>query len=172
MELRAPRSGVVRGLARQARVGQAWAAPRDKDQTFCILEPRRLRVLLPVPPADYRLLQQDLEKSPNLEVTILVQGLGDISWRGRVGTLPQAEAKSVPPALTAKFGGPLAVKPGANPNVQAPQSQQYLVPIDFLDADQTICPGTLAQVKVHCRWRTCAWWVWRTVSSAFDIGLI
>ena len=44
--------------------------------------------------------------------------------------------------------------------------------VDFLQPDASICPGTMAQVKVHCRWRTCAWWLWRTVASTFDLELL
>ena len=33
-----------------------------------------------------------------------------------------------------------------------------------------VWPGTLGQVKIHCRWRTAAWWLWRTISSALDLG--
>jgi len=28
----------------------------------------------------------------------------------------------------------------------------------------------VAQVKVHCRWRSCAWFCWRKLNSAFDLG--
>ena len=38
--------------------------------------------------------------------------------------------------------------------------------------DHPIRPGTMAQVKIHCRWRTCAWWLWWTINSTFDLGLI
>jgi hypothetical protein len=30
----------------------------------------------------------------------------------------------------------------------------------------------MAQVKIHCRWRSGAWWAWRTISSTFDLGLM
>jgi len=29
----------------------------------------------------------------------------------------------------------------------------------------------LVNCKIHCRWRTGAWWVGRAISSALDIGL-
>ena len=77
----------------------------------------------------------------------------------------------MPLALTIKAGGPVAVKPSTQPNVYVPQNQQYLVGIDILNADDAIRPG-VAQVKVHCRWHTFAWWVWRTISSTFDLGLL
>ena len=64
----------------------------------------------------------------------------------------------------------MAVKPSSKPNVYAPQAQQYLLGIDIVDADDAICPGTMAQAKVHCRWRSGAWFVWRWFNSAFDLG--
>ena len=66
----------------------------------------------------------------------------------------------------------MAVKPGSKPEEIVPQSQVYLVGIDILDPDDAICPGVLAQVKIHCRYRSAAWWVWRTISATFDLGLL
>ena len=84
--------------------------------------------------------------------------------------MPESEAKDVPIQLTTKYGGGIATKPSQNQNVHAPQAQTFLIYVDLLDPDDAICPGTMAYVKVHCRWRTTAWWAWRTFSSAFDIG--
>ena len=53
-----------------------------------------------------------------------------------------------------------------------PQGQVYLVPVDFDDADEAVCTNTQAQVKIHCNYRSAAWWVYRTVSSVFDLGLL
>jgi hypothetical protein len=53
-----------------------------------------------------------------------------------------------------------------------PLSQQYLIEVEIENPDKYICPGTLAQVKIHLRWRTTAWWVWHKVSDLFDLGLI
>ena len=90
--------------------------------------------------------------------------------------LPESIDKKVPLALTTKGGGPLAVKPNnssnSDPSQLEPQNQVYLVGIDILDADRAIRPGAIGQVKVHCEYRTCAWWVWRWVSATFDLGLI
>lgn len=173
--LRAPRSGVVMGTPKKDEVGKLW--DKDQDTPFCSIgDPHRLRVLLPVSPADYRLLKDDMEtarrKGRELWVTIRVLGLENQTWRGQIGTLPQSEAKDIPPALSAQAGGPLAVKPGSRPNTLVPTSQQYLVPINFTEQDSAICPGVLAQVKIHCEWRSAAWWVWRAVNKTFDLGLI
>ena len=105
-------------------------------------------------------------------MTIRVQGRDAHTWSGRISLLPESEAKDVPPALSNKYGGPLSVKPSANPRQMAPQAQHYLVGIDLVDSDSAICSGTMAQVKIHNRWRTCAWWVWHTISSTFDLGLL
>ena len=129
---------------------------------------------MPVPPDDYRLLKEDLAENPNLAVTIRVQGRAELTWKGRVLHLQETEAKEVPPQLSTKFGGPLAVRPagGGKQNQFVPQSQHYLVAIEFLERDDYIHPGTLAKVKVHCQWRSCAWWTWRKISSMFDLGLL
>ncbi len=96
-----------------------------------------------------------------------------MTWTGRVTTtgLPQSEASEVPVALSSKGGGPLAVKPSDNPRKLIPQAQVYLVSINFDHPDAAIVPGTMAQVKIHCEYRSAAWWTWRTISATFDLGL-
>jgi putative peptide zinc metalloprotease protein len=170
--VRAPRAGVIFGAPRREEVGKWW--DRDQETPLCSIgEPSQLRVLVPITPADYRLLRQDLDPRRELAVTVRVQGWGGRTWQGRVASLPESEAQNVPLALTTRGGGPLAVKPGGRPNVLVPQSQHYLVAVDLLAAENTgIWPGTLAQVKIHCRWRTGAWWLWRTINSTFDLGLL
>ena len=106
------------------------------------------------------------------EATVRVQGLGLRTWRTRLRTLPESEAKEVPVGLTTRAGGPLAAKAGTRPNTMVPQTQHYLVPIDLTGGDPHIVPGTLAQAKIHCKWRTAAAWTWRKLSSAFDLGLL
>jgi putative peptide zinc metalloprotease protein len=172
-EVRAPRAGVVLGLPTVDEVGKYWEKEREAEAPLCSIgEPEQLRVLVPVSPADYRLLDEDLKHVPDLPVTVRVQGRGLHTWKGRVSQLPQAEARDVPPALTNKYGGPLAVRPApGNPNSSVLQAQYYLVGIDVLDPDRALCPGTLANAKIHCRWRTGAWWLWRWVSLTFDLGL-
>lgn len=172
-EVRAPRSGVVLSLPTVDDVGKYWEKEKENEAPLCgIGDPSLLRVLLPVSPADYRLLHQDLTHVPDLPVTIRVHGRGLHNWEGRISQLPEAEAKDVPPALTNKYGGPLAVRPApGNPNSAVLQAQYYLVGIDVRAPDQALCPGTLANAKVHCRWKTGAWWVWRWVSLTFDLGL-
>lgn len=176
LSLKATRSGVVFGLPKPEDIGKHWHA--EEGRPFCSIgEPMRLRVLVPVSPADYRLLKEDLkarrDAHSDLEVTIRVIGRGRKTWEGRISHMPESEAREVPPALTSKHGGPLAFKQGsASQNGYVPLSQQYLIGVDILDPDAAISPGALAQVKVHCRWRTCAWWVWRTISQTFDLGLM
>src|SRR5262249_44155965 len=100
-------------------------------------------------------------------------GRGNMTWKGHVSLWPASEAKTVPLSLTTRGGGPLAVKPGAEHQGQlVPQAQVFLVGIIIDNPDTAICPGALAQVKIHNRYRTCAWWAWRSLSGMFDLGLL
>jgi putative peptide zinc metalloprotease protein len=171
LEVRSPRAGVMLGLPRIDEIGKQW--DREQDTPFCSIgDATHLRVMIPVAPSEYNLIKNDKKVQKELEATVRVQGRDLQTWKGLVGHLPEAEAKEVPPHLVNKHGGPLTVKPSPNPNVYVPQTQNYLVGIDLIDPDSSICPGTMAQVKVHCRWQTGAWWVWRTISKTFDLGLI
>jgi putative peptide zinc metalloprotease protein len=172
--LRAPRAGVVLGVPHADEIGKQW----DRDQTtpFCTIgDPGQLRVLVPLPPADYRLLSDDRAEArrdgSDLRTELRVQGLEGDTWQGRIAELPPAEAREVPRALTHLAGGPVAVKATAASNQFIPQEQQYLVSVEVVDPEPAICPGTRAQVKIHCRWRPAAWWAWRTLTTMFDLGL-
>jgi hypothetical protein len=177
--LRAPRGGVVMTPPRIDEIGIEW--DKERDRAFCTIgDPHQLWVVVPVSTADYNLLKEDLayarRKGKALAVDLRVHGLVEKTWKGKVVQMPESEAREIPTALTLKAGGPVAVKPadprqppGAPPQ---PQTQQYLVAVSIQDPGDIICPGAFAQVKVHCRWRTCAWWAWRTISSMFDLGLI
>jgi putative peptide zinc metalloprotease protein len=173
--LKAPRAGVVMNLPSLEKIGEKW----DKDQPmpFCTIgDPRHLYVVVPLAPYDYDLVRDDLEAlggRKKLAVTIRIQGRGGDLWHGIVAQMPAAEAKSIPVALSSKGGGPLATKPPSPESKELmPQNQVYLVGVDILDSDEAICPGALAQVKIHCRYRSAAWWAWRTISATFDIGLL
>jgi putative peptide zinc metalloprotease protein len=173
--LRARRAGVVLGFPKVDEIGKRWE--KDQENPFCSIgDPTKLRVLVPVPPSDYELIRDNLKRlkdsKEKLEVTIRVHGHGGQTWTGQVTHLPESKAEEVPLALTNKAGGPLATKPGDKSDKFIPQSQVYLVGIDFDVPDPAVSPGVLAQVKVHCEYRTCAWWVWRTLSATFDLGLL
>jgi multidrug efflux pump subunit AcrA (membrane-fusion protein) len=174
LRLVAPRSGVVMSPPRVDEIGMNW--DKEMQKPFCTIgDPSQLRVLMAMSPSEYRLLQEDLEsarkKGDDLEVILRVQGRAEKTWKDRIEQMPESEAKEIPVQLTNKGGGNIAVQPTAKPgNSMPPQSQQYLVAVAFLDPDNSICPGTLAQVNVHHQWRTCAWWAWRAFSSAFDLG--
>jgi hypothetical protein len=172
--LRAPRDGVVIGLPQIDEIGKRW--DRDQNTLFCSIgDKTKLRVIVPLAPADYDLLQKNLKKeTPNrpLESTIRVQGHGSKLWQGRIGVMPKSAAKTIPMQLSTKAGGPLAVKPGSNPNELEPQSQVFLVGVDLIDPDDTIAINSHAQVKIHCEYHSCAWWIYRTVSATFDLGLM
>jgi putative peptide zinc metalloprotease protein len=166
---------VVLGLPRIDAIGKYWES--DLQTPFCSIgDPGRLWVLLPVGPADYRVLQEDREEARNhqaeLEAAIRVRGRVGRTWAGKVAQLPGSEAREVPLPLTQKGGGPLPAKPGDSPSTYVPLSQHYLVAVTLLDPDGAVYPGTLAPVLIHCRWRTAAWWLWRTLAATFDLELV
>ncbi len=107
-----------------------------------------------------------------LEVTVRVQGRDWHTWQGELSRLPESEAKEIPLPLSNRGGGPVAVKAGGTPGHLIPQTQHYLVNIDLLSPDAAITPGSMAQVKIHCRPETCIRWLWRTVNTTFDLGLL
>ena len=172
LDLKATRSGTVMSPPKIDEVGKLF----ERGTAICSIgDPKALRVVIPIATKDYRILEDDLRRAwaqgKNLSVTVRIKGRADRTWQGRINELPESEAKDVPVQLTTKYGGPLAVKPSQNQNVHVPQSQQFLVYVELIDADEAISPGTMAYVKIHCRWRTGAWWIWRAFSSTFDLGM-
>jgi len=174
LKLKAPRDGVVIGVPQAEEIGKHWE--REQGMVFCSVGDRaKLRVLVPLSASDFHLLQENVKKATEqnpLLATIRVQGHGSRTWRGIVSNLPKSEAKEVPEHLTNKLGGPIAVKPGSNPNQLVPMNQVFLVGIDFETADDSIAVHSNAQVKIHCEYRSCAWWLYRTISSTFDVPLM
>jgi putative peptide zinc metalloprotease protein len=179
LTLRAPRRGTVLSPPRADEIGRQW--DRDRTAPFCgIGDPTHLRVLVPVSTADYDLLKESqreaAQKEKPLNVDLRIHGRGADMWKGELAHLPQSDAREVPMALTNLAGGPVAARPpsqgsGGSGNA-VPQVQQYLVAVDIVDPDGAVCPGMLAQVKIHCPWRPAAWWAWRSLSSTFDLGLL
>jgi putative peptide zinc metalloprotease protein len=170
--LRAPCDGVVMEAPKRDEVGKQWE--KEQPQPFCLIgDSSRLQVLVPVSADDYHLLQKDIAGTQGLRVTVRIPGRGMQYAYGKVTHLPEQDAKDIPVGLTHRGGGPVAVKPATDQQHQnQPQNQQYLIEIDLDEADPHLLPGTLVQVKVHCQWKTCGWWVWRKVSALFDLGLI
>jgi putative peptide zinc metalloprotease protein len=175
--LKAPRSGTVMGAPKKEDLNRLW--DKSDGQPLCSLgDTRKLRVLIPVNATDYRELRQNLEhrkaedkEHAFLKVTILAKNRSDHLFHGRIVRLPDTDEKNVPVALTHKAGGTLATKPGGDPNVNMPLVQTYLVAVEFDDPDSTLVPGTLATAKISLGNRSAAWWTWRSIASALDIGL-
>jgi putative peptide zinc metalloprotease protein len=177
LELKAPRSGVVMSPPRRDEVGKQW--DRSQHPFFCrigdIGAQRRVQVKMPVSPIDRDTIWKDTKGMTNpdaVEVLVRVQGMDARVWRGKLIRLQDATADTVPEQLTAKGGGNIAVKPGSRPGAYKPQSQQFFAYIEIQDAEEIICPGTMAQVRINCEWRSCAWWVWRWATDAFNLKLL
>lgn len=177
LTLRAPCAGVVMGLPKPDAVGKLW----DKEEgiPFCtIADPKKLRVLVPISPDEYELLMNDLviatREGRDLNVLLRVQGRGSRTWKGRIapGQIPKYVAETIPLELSAKAGGPLAVKPTSTPEQLIPQTQVYLVPVEILEPDDAIVPGNYAQVKIQLGYRSLGWWVWRWIAKTFHLRLL
>ena len=137
-----------------------------------VADPSQLIVKLPVTAMQYRLLKDDLFAKGTLDVAVHVPGRTDRVYDGKVLRLPDSDEKRVPPQLTQRGGGPLSVKPaGENGQETTPVAQVYLVQIPLSDTDTSARPGTLAQTKVYCKWRSGAWWCRWKLAEALDLGL-
>jgi hypothetical protein len=172
--LRSPRDGVVLNLPLIDEIGKRFG-DRDQNPLFCSIgDHRKLRVLLPLSSSDYDLVQENYKKSTPqhpLEATIRIQGHDSRLWKGTITQMPKQDSPEIPPQLSTKMGGPIAIKPSSPQGKMLPQSQVFLVGVDIVEPDDTIAINSIAQVKIHNEYRSCAWWVWRTVTGAFDLHL-
>ena len=171
--IKAPRDGVVSGIPRASDVGKLFDRTGSDTKPFCTVgDPKKLVVRIPVSPNDYRLLKENMSNGNALDVSVYVSGRTDRTFLGKVSKLPDSDARQVPPGLTQRMGGPLAVKQSGDGGQEVtPVAQVYLIEVDLLDPDGTIRPGTLVNATIHCRWRSTAWWVGRALATAMDLGL-
>ncbi len=171
-KLKAPRDGILIASPAPDERGKLFDRGfSEASPLFSVGDPTKLIIRVPVSPPDYRLLSDDLAAAGELDVSIYVKGRTDREFKGKVRRVPPQNAATVPIQLTQRGGGPLAVKPGGDPNVLQPLAQVYLVDVEILDSDAAIDPGQLAVVKIHAKWRSGAWWLGRTIANAFDLGL-
>jgi putative peptide zinc metalloprotease protein len=174
LTLVAPRDGVVSQCPRIEDVSKYY----DKEQSsvrkpfLVISDPTRLTICVPVVTVELNRLKENLRGQSELPVTLRVHGCDARLWQGRITSLPESEAGTIPWALSTRGGGPVAVKAGGQPDRIVPQTQYFLVYVDIINPDDAITPGNLAQVKVYCKPETCAVWVWRTINNLFDLGLM
>ncbi|HSQ57769.1 MAG TPA: site-2 protease family protein [Gemmata sp.] len=170
--IRAPRDGIVLAAPTPQDIGKLYySGTSETPPIFSVGDPRRLQIRVPVSPPDFRLIKQDLASRGELAVSVFVKGRSDREFTGKVLPLPEQNAETVPIQLTQRGGGPLALRPGGDPNELIPLAQVYLVDIEILDPDAAIDPGQHVVVKIHTKWRSAAWWIGRTLSNALDIGL-
>ncbi len=171
---KSPIDGVAMGVPGRDEIGKMFDPNYSQNKPIMtIADPKRLVVKVPVSPMQYRLLKEDMAaaKDGALNVAVHVSGRTDRVYDGKIKRLPDSDAKQVPPQLTQRGGGPLAVKQAGETGQETiPVSQTYLVEIEILDPDSSMRPGTLVQVKVYCQWRSGFWWVRWKLSEALDIG--
>ncbi|HET6574472.1 MAG TPA: biotin/lipoyl-binding protein [Fimbriiglobus sp.] len=171
--LTAPRDGVVMGLPRRSEVGKLFDRNFQQGRPICTVgDPSKLIVRVPISAVDYKLLAEDMPARGELTASVYVAGRTDHLFTGMVRRLPQSDAQQVPYPLTQRGGGPVAVKQsGEGGQEVTPVAQVYLVEVELEDPDATVRPGVLVDVKIHCQWRSGAWWVKRKLSQVLDIGL-
>jgi len=169
----APRDGVVMGLVNRGEVGKLFDRNTQQAKPVCTVgDPTKLLIKVPVSPMEHKLLAEDLAAGGALEASVYVHGRTDRVFRGKVVRLPRSSAKQVPYGLTSRSTGPVAVQAGGeNGQELIPVAQVYLVEVELTDPDASIKPGALVNVKIHCEWRTAAWWLKRAASEALDFGL-
>jgi len=182
LAVHAPLSGYVISPPKREEIGRAYDDQQHAHPLCQVAQTDHLKVILPLEPHKYQLLKEELVRAAAkrgddaaLTAWVRVPGLGTRRWEGRVtrASLPLTDAKTVPPQLTFKGGGSLATKPMDSSGQLEPQSQVYLVEVEVLnpDKDPTIRPGTLPSVRINCSWRSGAWYVWRSINVALDLGL-
>jgi putative peptide zinc metalloprotease protein len=171
--LTAPVAGIAMGVPKSSDLGRLYERNYHEAQPVLTLgDPTKLVVKLPVSSLNYQLLREDLPPGGHLDVVVYVAGRTDREYQGRVKELPTADSKQVPPQLTQRGGGPLAVQQSGDEGRDVtPVAQVYLVEVEILDPDTSIRPGTLVHAKVLCKWRSAAWWVKRKLAEALDLGL-
>jgi putative peptide zinc metalloprotease protein len=175
--LKSKKAGTVYGSPKKEQLFRFWE--KDEGGPFCkVADLSKLRLLVPVSPAEYRRIKEDLDARrmdhPNdaaLEASILFGNRSDHTYRGRVTTLPDTHETNIPFGLTSHGNGPVAVRPSQDTRVNEPVAQTYLVTVELLDPDESILPGMHAKVKIHLRWRSAGWWVGQKIASALDWGL-
>ena len=177
LTLLAPCDGWVINAPRQEQLGKFF--DHNQQVPFCTIgDPKLVRMAIPIKPAEYRRLKHDREallaEGKDLPIIIRLKGRGTETWEGEWQPLPESEAKTIPYALSDKGGGPISVKPASvrDPYKLEPRDQQYLIYVTIKAPDEAVCPGTLGKVKIECRWRSAAWWVWYTLNDTFDLGLM
>jgi putative peptide zinc metalloprotease protein len=171
--LTAPRDGVVMGLPSRSEVGKMFERNFQQTRPICTVgDPTKLVVKVPITAVDYKLLTEDLPPGGELTASVYVTGRTDHIFTGKINRLPESDTHQVPHPLTQRGGGPVAVKQsGEGGQEVTPVAQVYLVEVELQDPDATVRPGAMVDVKIHCKWRSTAWWVKRKLSEALDIGL-
>lgn len=173
--LTAPRDGRVISPPRIEDVGKFF--DHSEPRPFCLVgDNTKLRMIVPLRPADYRLLRSDQKelqaRGDDIKVTVRVSGRDSQVWQGKLARLPESDAKEIPAALSQRMNGPIAIKqpPPDRPHAHVPLEQLYLATVEVVGHDGAVAPGTLGRVKMECKWRSAAWWVWRNVNDWFDLG--
>jgi putative peptide zinc metalloprotease protein len=162
LTLRARCDGVVVGLAPQELKGK-WL---EKGTEVCrVADPRFLRAVLLIDPADHRLV------GPGSRAWVLVHGTG-WDYRPAVVTgVAQVEAKEIPPQLSSRAGGEVLTEEDPVSRAEKPRNQSYLVAVRVPGPDPLVHPGVLGRAKIEVESQTVWWRCHRYLARTFGWGL-
>lgn len=160
--LRAPRDGVVVGLAAQEDQGKWLPAGTEVCRVGA---ERALRVVLLLEPSDH------VRVASGNPARVRVHGCGSLSWPGVVSEVAQVEARGIPEQLARRAGGEVETDPDPGSRQEAPRRQHYLVSIRLERADRRIHPGALGRVQVSTGSQTLWWRLRRYLATNFNWGL-
>jgi len=185
--VRAPADGVLVAAKRVAEQPasaidpmklKAWnGTPLDPENAGCRLEAGQ--ELVSVAPSDK--LQAVLyidqgdrdDLNGEMEVEIKLDHLADITWLTKVNQVSLKGEVMAPEALTTRFNGPLATKPGdqgqeqlASTAYRAIAEMHFETPESKPDA-VLMRPGMRGTARFIISHRTAAYWLWRYVCETF-----
>jgi putative peptide zinc metalloprotease protein len=174
LRFKSPIDGVIAESPKIDDVGKLFQED-PRSPLFVVYQENHLSACLPLTTAEFKRLADytgtSTSKIKSPQMVLRIHGQGMREWTGQIKTLPPAEAREIPMALSTRGGGPVAVKAGSRPEQLVPQTQHFLVYIDIEDEDKTLVPGNMCQVKIYLKPETCVQWLWRTINDVFELGL-
>lgn len=173
LTLRSPIDGIISSSPKIDDVGKLFQED-PRSPLFVVYQEGHLSACMPLTTEEFKRLLDytgttSQIKSP--EMILRIHGQGMREWSAHIHSLPPAEAREIPLALSTRGGGPVAIKAGGRPEQLVPQTQHFLVYLDIENSDKSLVPGNMAQVKIYLKPETCATWLWRTVNDVFELGL-
>jgi putative peptide zinc metalloprotease protein len=115
--------------------------------------------------------QSDIEfVDQRQSVELFLTSLPDSSIKAEVSTISPTKMKSVPQALSSRFGGPL-VSTQDDDGIDIPQSATFQVSVPFENPDNFVVDGCTGYAKVCTGSQTVGRRIWRLIQKTFRFDL-